>query len=289
VVLDPLARDLHGLVEVALLEVPRGEDVAAVRGVDDGARAEAFHALAEHRVVLEELADLFRVLPELVGILHLELALARDTHGLEALRAHHRAHARAPRNALVRDDPGIENGVLTRRPDDRVVRLPAQLALGLVGALAPQVRSVEELHRIGLAVDLEPHRRRRFALHHQDVDPRLLHAQGEGAPAGGVSDPPGERALADHRKPVGLGGDRPVQRTRGEDQQVLRAERVDARAGAVVQEPRPVPLSADVEPRDLLVEGLKRERPRGEIHLEDAAGVSLDHAGLPSSGFDSAA
>ena len=84
VVLHPLARDLHALVEVAVLEVAGREDVPRVGGVDDGSRAEALHALAQHRVVLADAADLLGVLLEGVRVLHVELPRAPGAHRLEA-------------------------------------------------------------------------------------------------------------------------------------------------------------------------------------------------------------
>ncbi len=54
--------------------------------------------------------------------------------------------------------PAIAHQVLARRPDDRVVLLLArEQLLGGVGALAPEIVGVEELDRVAIAVDLEPH------------------------------------------------------------------------------------------------------------------------------------
>jgi len=55
VVFDELAGEVHRLVEVALLEVARREDVAAVGGVDDPAGAETLDAFAEHRDRIQQL------------------------------------------------------------------------------------------------------------------------------------------------------------------------------------------------------------------------------------------
>jgi len=177
-------------VEVAFLEVARREDVAAVGGVDDPAGAEALHALAEHRMVFEELAYLLGVGLELLGILHVELARAAHRDRLQQLRSHHGTDAGSARDALVAHDAREEHQVLARRTDHRVLVLAREQLLGGVGALAPEIAGVEELDGVPVAVDLEAQRPLRAILDDQDVDAGLLHPQREGTAAGRVADAP---------------------------------------------------------------------------------------------------
>ncbi len=282
VVFEELARDVHRAVEVALLEVARRQDVAAVGGVDDAAGAEALHALAEDRMIFEEFAHFLRVGLELLGILHVQLARAAHRDGLQQLRSHHGADARASRDALVADDAGEEHEVLARRPDHRVLVFARQQLLRGVGALAPQIVGVEELDRVAVAVDLEAHPAIRAVLDDQDVDAGLFHAERERAAAGRVADAAGQRALADHREAIRLRRDGAVQRTGRKDQQVLGTERIDAGWRAVVEQPGPVALAADVEARDLLIERREEEGSRPQIDFENAPGIALDHRCTPS-------
>jgi len=138
-----------------------------------------------------------------------------------------------------------------------------------------------EVHRVGIAIDFQSHRRRRTAFHDQHVDSGLLHAQRERAAAGRIADAAGEGTLADNREAVRLRGHGTVEGTGREDQRIRRSQRVDTRLGPVVEQPGAIALAADVEPSRLLVEGREAKFTLPEVHLENPAGVSLDHRGTP--------
>ena len=117
IVFHVLARNLHGVIKVATLEVAGGQHAATVGGVHDPSGAESFHRAAEHGMFFEHLANFFCVLLECRGVIHFELPCAGHADGLELLRAHHSTDARAACDTFVRHDTRVQDFVFASRPD----------------------------------------------------------------------------------------------------------------------------------------------------------------------------
>src|SRR5439155_18883652 len=82
---------------------------------------------------------------------------------------------------------------------------------------------------------------------------------------------PGQRPLGDHHVARAAGGVRTGERSRGEDQLVLRAERIDSRIDLLVVVARAEPAPADVIARPGLVKRLNPYLTRRQIDAQHLA------------------
>ena len=181
--------------ELPRLEVLRRENPHLVQRVDPARGPilpEVLHLLRDER---------FRPLPadlvEPLRVVDRRVHVPLHRHGLQVLRAHHRADP-APRVRAVPvvHDRGEPDEVLPGGPDAAHPHVPpvagADRVFRLADGLPPEGRGVVELRS---AVDREVHRVLRPAPEHEAVPPRPLQLGPEEPAAVGLAEEPGQRAV----------------------------------------------------------------------------------------------
>ena len=225
-------------------------------------------------------------------LLHLRRVMQRNVVGapdddrLELLAAHHGAQAGTAGDVLeVIHDARDANAVLTRGPDLADPRQPLadlglERLLGIHDLEAPEVRRIADLDLIVL--DPEIHRRGGGAGHDDRVPAGALELGAPEAPDLGFAEAAGQgRLRADGVARC------PGQRRAGEDahrehEEVVRAERIDARRQLGEEVVRDEGPATGMELERRLVHVLDRRRARGQIDPQDLppAPVTLAHRGL---------
>ena len=279
-----LGRDVVRALELNVPGVPRRQGAGLVDDVHQDLGAVGRQALAGDGVLRQHLLAVAGGLHEGGEILHLDAAGAAHGHGLQVLRAHHRADARAAgRPVQVVDDAGIEHLVLARDADGRDVHhlvLMARLdpGVGVPDRLAPDLRGVAKLR---LVVDQRQiDRRLRAALEDDHVPAGELHLGAEIAAGVRAGDRARERALGDHRIASSGGGAGAGQRAGGHDQLVVGAERVGLRVDLLDQILGRQPALSQIVLRPLHVEGLGCAGARGQVDPQYFS--CPGHVSLPS-------
>ena len=263
-------RPVHrfGLGEYALLKIVGGQHPDHVH-VRDGAGGAQHGQSAGRRPGHEFVATLEHCVLERAGVGNGEALGAQHGHGLELLRPHDRAHARATRGpALVVHHTGGPRQILPAWADAghtclRVRSFPDHV-FRVVDNLAPEVFRVADLDRV--VVDVEIHGLFGRALEHQVVVTRVAQRRSPIAARVGRGDRAGERRLGHHHVAPRGGRVRAGDRAGGEDERVGRSERVGAGVRIVHQQLRGDPASPHVVPQDLFRDGLLLHLFRAEIH-----------------------
>ena len=257
-----------GLGEYALLKIVRGQHPDHVH-IRDGPRGAQHGQPAGRRPGHELVAALEHGILERAGIGDGEALGAQHGHGLELLRSHDRAHARAACGpALVVHHAGGPRQILPAGADAGDARLRVRgfpdHVFGVVDDLAPQVFRVADLDRV--VVDVEIHGLFGRALEHQVVVARVAQRRSPIAARVGRGDRAGERRLGHHHVAPRGGRVRAGGRAGGEDERIGRRERVGARVHSVHQQFRGDPASPHVVPQNLFRDGLFLHLFRAEIH-----------------------
>ena len=267
-----------GALELARAPVARRQRAGGVDEVDEERRALLVGpgvVRGEDAVVLQ----LEQVARERGRVADGDGAGAAHHHRLEVLAAHHGAGASAPGLVvLVGGEAGEGDELLAggARGEDLVPRAHLLAHLLLEGRRLETPEAAlgrQEVHPVVL--DEHEHRVRRPAGHDHHVVAGELELRGERAADVGVEERPGRRALAAHgearaRRRGGAG-----ERAAGEDERVLRSERVGARRELGEEVAEQEALAADVEPGPVLVERLDRRRQGGQVEPQHASGVEV--------------
>ena len=271
--------NLGDLLEGAEAIVERGHAALEVLALHGRARAE----LVEGAVVLvhgggHPLGDGGQ--PLLVGDLHGHLAAHRD--GLEALAAHHRAHARAPRHLLqVIGDAGVAHEILAGGADLGHLDVPvAQLLedrlLHVAGDASPEVGGVPEFHRA--VIDPQIDGRGRDAVEDDGVPARTLQLGAPEATRLGLAEPAGERRLGAHAVAAGSRDGGAGDDARRDDQDIVGAQRIGALGDVLEEIVRDEAAPAHVAAKEGVAGLLDPGAPVAEVHVQDLVPVAeLSH------------
>ena len=260
--------DRFGLGEYALLKIVRRQHPDHVH-VRDGARSPQHGQSAGRRSGHELVAALEHGVLERAGVGDGEALGAEYGHGLELLRAHDRAHARAAGGpALVVHHARGARQILPAGADAgnarfRVRRFPDHV-FGVIDDLAPQMFRVADLDRV--VVDVEVHGVFGRALEHQVVVARVAQRRPPIAARVGRGDRAGQRRLGHHHVAPCGGRVRARDRAGGEDERIGRSKRVGAGIRIVHQQLRGDPASPHVVPENPFRDGLFLHCFGAEIH-----------------------
>ncbi len=190
----------------------------------------------------------------LLRVVHGDRQFALDDDALEPLRAHHRPQSRAAGRALlVVHDAGGEGELLAGRPDGADLdALAVPLHQKVFQGRHPQAPEVAGIPQFGLAfVDEEIHRLGGDAAEEHAVEAGELEVRPEVAAAVGVAPAAGFRGLGDRDEARADDGGSPGEGPGQQAQHVLRSQGVGALGDAVVKQPRPEPVAADVVAAEL--------------------------------------
>ena len=266
------AVDRPGVLEGPLVVVPRRQPAHLVLDGEHAGRAELAEP-ADAGVRLLQGLEALGQLAELLRIRRLRrLAPAHDDR-LEALGAHHRAHARAAVGAVDHvHDRGEAHAVLARRADLRdlglrIADLLLEEAVDVGRDLAPEVPGGPELGPA--VVEPEVDGRRRLAREDERVGARGAHLGGEEAAALAVADGAGERRARAGGHAALPGDGQARERAHGHHEHVVGAERIGARRHGLQQEVRRERAPAGVRAVDVLGHGPGLDGAAGQVHVID--------------------
>ena len=189
--------------------------------------------------------------------------------GFQAFAAHHRAHAAAPGlAAVIVVDAGKRHAIFAPGSDHRHLVLVAVFVLegffDLDAALAPIVPGIQQA---GIVIfDEQHHRFGADALQDDAVDAGILHLGGEQPAQRGAGIAAGQGGFAGPIAFARPGDHQAGERAAGDDDLVLRAQRVGMRRHFVIEQVGAEAAPADVIARQVGRGGLAGDFPAAQIH-----------------------
>ena len=266
--------DLVDAFELDLAEVPGGQSAPLLHHVDHRMGTTLGEFLAS--TAGSELGmGVLHHFHELRRIVHRDAPGAIGRHRLEVLRSHDGADATAAGSTVkIVDDTGVENTVLPRLADRGDLELGILVTgldplLGMPDAGSPDLVRRQDLD--GIVIDVEIDRLVGPPLDEQQIVAGILEEGAELAARVGVSNGAGERTLAEHRIAATCRGHGSVERSSGEDENIVRPHRIALGVHVFVKVFRSKSALADIGVGPFHVQWFGFSGSLGEIDTQDLA------------------
>ncbi len=261
------------------LEVPGREDVVLVDDVHEDGGPEPGQPSARDGVLPDLRCDILFKCKEPVAVGDGDPAASPGDDRFYVLRPHHGTDAPAAGGpgGLVDNtgepDEALAGGADTGDACAGVAEVFLEGRRRLARRHPPQRRGIPDLRMS--VVEEEGDRPFRPPQDHDRIVPGTLHAGAE-LPAGvRAGQRPGQRRLRDDVVPGAQGKPTPCNRPGGEDQHVLRAERIDARVHQILEDADPEASPSDICPPPLFRKRLLHRPLSREIDVEDLLCVAV--------------